>query len=107
MDFNRKVDGAVILPNLKIAENTSYFVKFLQPITITARTGQDGKATEVSVARIINLVDNKMYTMVCGKLLADAMIQLSDYVGKSFEIIKTPVEGKRFKKYEIYEIDAK
>lgn len=106
MEYQRKQDGAVILPNLKIAENTSYFLMFLAPITVSAKQKQDGTAGEIAVARVLNLNDNKQYTMVCGQLLKEAMVQV-EYVGKAFEIIKTPVEGKRFKKYEIYEVEAK
>lgn len=106
MEYQRKQDGAVILPTLKITEKVSYFLKFLAPINVSAKPKQDGTVGEIAVARVLNLQDNKQYTMVCGQLLKEAMLQI-EYVGKSFEVIKTPVDGKRFKKYEIYEIEAK
>lgn len=110
-EFKRKAGGEVVLPVLKVQDNVTLFVKVESEIVKTE--GRDFFASEPdkmkinNTIRVLNLQDNKKYMMYLKNKLANALLNLGTYVGKSFEIKQTPASGKsRAKGFEIFEIEA-
>lgn len=105
-EFKRK--GFVSLPTIKLEEEVSYFLKFLTEFKLSEFSGndKDGNAQKPAmVAKVENLENGAPGQIVGGDILVkDLNAYEGGYVGKSFEIIKHKVAGKRYFQYEIYEV---
>lgn len=102
--FTRK--KAVTLPTMSFKGVDTRLVKFLgkiykgEPIQ-----GKDGKTQEpADLAHVIDLTTGEERTLICGTLLSKNLEKHGDYVGKCYEITEKPLDGKRYKDCQIFEI---
>jgi len=109
--FARK--KAVTLPTIKLEDNTTYYLRFDSEIKTEMTVEQSGKdkgqEKEIDVVNATNLELDTQGRIVVGFVLKKELELAypdSDYVGKSFEITKKKVDGKRYKAYEVFEIEA-
>lgn len=113
---------AVTVPTFSIPDNGEpVYLKFLEPIetkpNIDIKTGEvkkdeDGKALEISVARVLDMtdtseLDSPMESVLGVILVKDLEAKYPDngYVGEIFEIRKTPIKGKRAKAYQVWKME--
>lgn len=119
--FKRK--EAVTVPTRQIDDNETIFITVkaafdirdkVDPKTGEVELEKDGKTVKtITVATVVDLqredeVETPM-SLVVGSVLQSNLERKypeAGYVGKSFEITKRPVEGKRYKAYEVFEIEA-
>lgn len=111
--------GAVAVPQLKIKDGDTVYVKFTAPLVTNPKktksgalaTDEDGSPITIDIASVINLDTGELMHMVSGKALSQRLREYrggnDKYVGLCFEITKKAKEnGKRWKEYEVYEIDG-
>lgn len=104
---------AVTRPTLKKVDGEAVV------ITIDGKifTGSDVKASKgeakMEPARIVNVIDhldnNKEKQMIVNAVLESILsenYEKDTYVGKAFEIIQYQPEGKRYKNYEVTEVQV-
>jgi len=113
--------GFVSLNTLKLADNGSVFVRCLEPMAIKLTTQKEKQKDaqgverevevekELTIIRVQDLQDKTPKQMVLGVVLGKELSAYKGgnqaYVGLCFEITKRPAaEGKRAKRYEIFEI---
>ena len=106
--FARK--RAVTLPNLKWENDVTLFIRFDSEIEVRKTVDpKDGEERDIEVAKVTNLVDESQYDLVCGTVLSKEMAiayPTKEYIGMSFELTKKKVEGKRYRTFEIYELEV-
>lgn len=103
---------SVTLPSLKMVVDKPHFLRFdstIETKKTIEQTGPDkGKEKDIDVAQVTDLDSDGSYSMVCGVVLKKELenhYPEGAYMGKKFEITKKTVVGKRYKTYEIYEIE--
>lgn len=119
--FARK--EAVTVPTRSIDDNETIWVTIKNPFDvrekIDPKTGEvelekDGKtAKTITVATVVDLQrDDEIETpmsLVVGSVLESNLERKypeQGYVGMSFEITKRPVDGKRYKAYEVFSLEV-
>ena len=109
--FTPVIKRRVTLPLWKWQENTTKFLRFDGEI----HKGKEIKGTKDGVkmepadlANVTDLASKQMCQMICGTLLNGNLTEAypeHGYVGKCFAITQRKVTGKRYKEYEISEIE--
>lgn len=105
---------AISVPTFKMLEGGSYYFLFRSPIVTKQTTQKDEKGAmvekEIRIASVVNLKTGEVGQIVVGTVLDSELANgfpKDSYVGKAFEIEKKKgKEGKRYRTYTIYEIDA-
>ena len=118
--FTRK--KAVSVPNLQIPDEETVFIRIDEPFftgpDIDIKTGEvkkddNGKDKEITIGKVIDLTEEdtmrQTKQLVFGTVLVSQLqreFPEDGYVGKSFEITKHHPKGKRYRTYEVYELDV-
>ncbi len=107
-----KLARRIVVPTMKVELDTEIFIRFEQKIEarkkIEEENGQQVEKT-IEIARVTNLETGEICEIVAGTVL---MSELSEaypehgYVNKCFRILKKNVPGKRYKAYELDEIEV-
>lgn len=102
---------AVTLPTIKLEVDATYYITFDSEIRTEKtieQTGPDkGKEKDIDIATVINAETGQQGNIVIGAVLKNEIERAypeAGYVGKSFEITKKKVAGKRYNNFEVFEI---
>ena len=107
---------SVILPVLRKVDNVPLYVEFVSAMrtsTVKARVSKDKDGEKsmkpATVAEVINLETGEHANLICNTVLESNLTETypgEGYVGKQFKIIQyEKAEGKRYKTFEITEIE--
>lgn len=106
--FERK--RAVLTPVYSWKNREIGFFKVTAPIYVgKAIDGKTGEAQKkpADLMPIIDLETGEACEMIVPTVLASALIdKVGEYVGKSFEAASSQREGKKYKDFALYEIEA-
>lgn len=95
----------VTLPILKFGSLPLY-IKINEPMFLGKIV--DDKKEAPTMCRVTNLVDGSPAHLICGTVLRENLNENypeNGYVGKCFELKQSAPEGKRYKLYDITEIE--
>lgn len=103
----------VTLPSHKFEDGTTRYFKLLGPIHVgsndTERKNKEGEVQKpANVCDSVDIETGVRGHLVVGDVLKNELEKAfpdEGYVGKSFEMSKTKVEGKRYRNYAVFEID--
>lgn len=111
-----KVKKIVTVPLWKWVDGEAKFFTILEPIRLsTAKQKAGGKGDKekdmepAHVALVRDLATGNEQTLIFGAVLLsnlDESYPDKGYVGKSFQVIQSKIEGKRYRGYAISEIEA-
>lgn len=109
---NVKIVQAVTLPILKKVDDVAIYVTIQTKIILgkemPAKEGE--KQQEAAhLCNVINLETGEEMQMIANAVLKGSLEEKypdESYVGKSFKILQMKVEGKRYKNYSMFEIEA-
>lgn len=109
-----KVKKIVTVPLWKWTDGVPKFFTILEPVRLsTAKQtagGKDGKKMDPAhVALVKDLATGNEQTLIFGAVLLSNLNESyanEGYVGKSFQVVQSKIEGKRYKGYSISEIEA-
>lgn len=108
-----KVIKRVVVPVLKLIAGTPRFFQIAEPIQTREKEEKNDKGEVVKgtidICRVTDLETGEMGEFVVGNVLRDDLNDAypnAGYVGKSFRFLKKDVPGKRYKTYEIDEIEV-
>jgi hypothetical protein len=111
--FKFKIKRRVVVPILKLLAGTPVFVRIESAIESRKKVEKDDKGVEkestIDICRVTNMETGEMGEFVVGNVLRDDLTEAypdAKYVGLSFRILKKDVPGKRYKTYELDEIEA-
>lgn len=100
----------VTLPSLSFKEREIVYIKILTALGRSDRVDQqdDGRKPAIT-CRVLNLLDQKEYILICPTLMASAFADGHiDPVGKCFEVTapRHMRPGKDYKDVDVYQIDC-
>ena len=108
--FKYKIVNDLKLDVLKLEDKTEYFVRIESAIRLGAPKANSATEKSADVVNVTNLADGKKYVVLLNAVVKSSITEafpLDAYVGKSFRIFGTgKVAGKRYKGYEVSEIEA-
>lgn len=107
--FKRK--QAVILPQLKLQDDVPVHVQIVSPIYLGKEIKEsNGETSQADLMRVVDMTTGEECQMIVGTILKASLEESfpeSGYVDKCFEITRhAKAEGKRYKTYALYEIEA-
>ena len=107
-----KIAKRVTVPQLKVTAETPLYIYFQTPIYKgrEVRCTQEGQQmAPADLARVVDLMTNNLCEIIIGTVWHARLIDSypnQAYVGKAFAVVQHKVEGKRYKTYEITEIEV-
>jgi len=104
-----KVVKAVTLPVLSKVDNQPIFITITSAITAKDTTDDKGEPATIDICNVTNLETGEAMQMVVNTVLKSSLVEeypKDEYVNKSFKVTQLKVEGKRYKKYSMFEIEA-
>jgi hypothetical protein len=111
--FKFRVARRVVVPTLKLASGVAVFVKFLDTIQTKDKQEKNDKGEvetkTIDIARVVNLETGEETEFVVGTVLKsdlDEAYPSGGYKEKCFRVMKKDVAGKRYKSYELDEIEV-
>lgn len=111
------VKRRIVVPTMKVELNKAIFIRFEQAIEARKKMEDEKQADgsmkpvekTIEIARVTNLETGEIVEFVAGTVLMSELSQAYPewaYVNKSFRILKKDVPGKRYKDYELDEIEV-
>jgi len=100
----------VAVPIRKIEDNQTVYVRIESPIEERSFVDpQTGEPQKMSLCKIFDLEDGTTSEIAVGKVLGNQLEEHypeNGYVGRNFEIKKIKIPNKRWKNWEIYELEV-
>jgi len=100
----------VAVPIRKIEDNQTVYVRIESPIEERSFVDpQTGEPQKMSLCKIFDLEDGTTSEIAVGKVLSNQLEEhypAEGYVGRNFEIKKIKIPNKRWKNWEIYELEV-
>lgn len=108
--FVPKILKRLTYPTLKLEAGVPVYVKFLEEIVTKPKLDKNEKGEVVEknirIARVVNLENQTECEFVVGDVLDKELVAAGKLTGKAFMFTKKNVDGKRYKTYDIAEIEA-
>jgi hypothetical protein len=110
-EFKYEEEKVITLPLFKQQDDVPMFVRIMAPCYVGKEIKGSGEAMEpADLFRVCNLETGEE-----GEIIANAVLKSSleehfpdaSYVGLDFKIVRSKVEGKRYKAYKIVQIKVK
>ena len=111
------VKRRIVVPTMKVELNKTIYIRCEQQIEARKKMEDEKQADgsmkpvekTIEIARVTNLETGEVVEFVAGTVLMSELSQAypdGSYVSKSFRILKKDVPGKRYKDYELDEIEV-